>query len=375
MIPRILEPESMDGPEEVAQYDAMDHRAVNEVFVADFLAAHGPCRGGEVLDIGTGTARIPIALALADPKARVVGFDLAPAMIERARRNVAEAGLTDRIGFILGDAKDPAALGNALYEAVVSNTIIHHIPEPVSALRVMIERLAPGGTLFIRDLYRPDDQATLAALVDQYAGEESPEARELFRASLHAALTLDETLRLVDAGVDLRIVALLNASQGADVVVSGVRTFDLVKRRLLSTESPTVALEQNPVLTLFRRNVVPTSSSVVLTREHAERAGEFPLWERLLVETRYVGEVGLDAGPRFYKSLDIQKHVFRTVLERCAEAGGKILTVHSVRSAPAVLDAALSARPGAGRKPRDVPPAGGAPFARLAGRRLADAPP
>jgi TatD DNase family protein len=69
-----------------------------------------------------------------------------------------------------------------------------------------------------------------------------------------------------------------------------------------------------------------------------ERAGELPLWERHLPETRYVGEVGLDAGPRFYKSLDTQKHVFRGVLERCAEAGGKILTVHSVRSVPTVLD-------------------------------------
>lgn len=70
----------------------------------------------------------------------------------------------------------------------------------------------------------------------------------------------------------------------------------------------------------------------------ADRAGELPLWERHLPETRYVGEVGLDAGPRFYKSLEAQKHVFQRVLERCADAGGKILTVHSVRSAPAVLD-------------------------------------
>jgi TatD DNase family protein len=70
----------------------------------------------------------------------------------------------------------------------------------------------------------------------------------------------------------------------------------------------------------------------------ADRAGELPLWERHLPETRYVGEVGLDAGPRFYKSLDTQKHVFRSVLERCVEAGGKILTVHSVRSVPAVLE-------------------------------------
>lgn len=70
----------------------------------------------------------------------------------------------------------------------------------------------------------------------------------------------------------------------------------------------------------------------------AERASELSLWERLLPETRYVGEVGLDAGPRYYKSFEGQKHVFQTVLERCAEAGGKILTVHSVRSAPVVLD-------------------------------------
>ncbi|MFS8037048.1 Qat anti-phage system TatD family nuclease QatD [Xanthobacter sp. AM11] len=70
----------------------------------------------------------------------------------------------------------------------------------------------------------------------------------------------------------------------------------------------------------------------------AERAAELPLWERFLSETRYVGEVGLDAGPRFYKSMDAQKHVFRGILERCAEAGNKILTVHSVRSASAVLD-------------------------------------
>ncbi len=70
----------------------------------------------------------------------------------------------------------------------------------------------------------------------------------------------------------------------------------------------------------------------------AERADELSLWERQLPETRYVGEVGLDAGPRFYKSLEAQKYVFQRVLARCAEAGGKILTVHSVRSAPAVLD-------------------------------------
>ncbi|MGV8825305.1 Qat anti-phage system TatD family nuclease QatD [Methylibium petroleiphilum] len=70
----------------------------------------------------------------------------------------------------------------------------------------------------------------------------------------------------------------------------------------------------------------------------SSRADEIALWETLLPQARYVGEVGLDAGPRFYKSLDLQKDVFTRVLRGCAKAGGKIITVHSVRATKAVLD-------------------------------------
>jgi TatD DNase family protein len=70
----------------------------------------------------------------------------------------------------------------------------------------------------------------------------------------------------------------------------------------------------------------------------AERAGEIGLWEEYLPEARYVGEVGLDAGPRFRSSFELQKRVFERVLRACACEGGKILSVHSVRSAGVVLD-------------------------------------
>lgn len=70
----------------------------------------------------------------------------------------------------------------------------------------------------------------------------------------------------------------------------------------------------------------------------AERAHEITLWEELLPRTRYVGEVGLDAGPRFYGSFDKQKEVFAHVLSSCARARGKILSVHSVRCTTTVLD-------------------------------------
>jgi TatD DNase family protein len=70
----------------------------------------------------------------------------------------------------------------------------------------------------------------------------------------------------------------------------------------------------------------------------AEHAAEISLWEEYLSEARYVGEVGLDAGPQYYRSIDLQKQVFTRILQKCAAMGDKILTVHSVRSASAVLD-------------------------------------
>lgn len=69
----------------------------------------------------------------------------------------------------------------------------------------------------------------------------------------------------------------------------------------------------------------------------AEREAEIALFERLLSETRYVGEVGLDAGPRFYGSFEAQERVFERVLRACAEHGDKILTIHSVRTVSKVL--------------------------------------
>ncbi|NOT87705.1 MAG: TatD family hydrolase [Lysobacter sp.] len=70
----------------------------------------------------------------------------------------------------------------------------------------------------------------------------------------------------------------------------------------------------------------------------AERAHEIGLWEELLPRTRYVGEVGLDASPRFYKSFEAQKEIFARVLSLCAAAGNKIVTVHSTRATKIVLD-------------------------------------
>jgi TatD DNase family protein len=69
----------------------------------------------------------------------------------------------------------------------------------------------------------------------------------------------------------------------------------------------------------------------------AERGAEIRMFEELFPETRFIGEVGLDAGPQYYRSMDQQKQVFERVLQMCKEAGGRILSVHAVRTTRDVL--------------------------------------
>lgn len=203
MIPRVLEPEVMDTAEEAADYDAMDHAEVNRMFVDDLLAVvrgsqstpaalEKPGCWSTVLDVGTGTALIPIELCQrGEFSGTVVGIDLAEEMLKVARRNVTEAGLADRVRVELVDAKS-LPFEDRSFEVVISNSIVHHIPEPVAAMTEMLRVLQPGGLLFVRDLSRPESGAEVENLVQTYAGGESRHAQQLFRQSLHAALTLEE---------------------------------------------------------------------------------------------------------------------------------------------------------------------------------------
>jgi ubiquinone/menaquinone biosynthesis C-methylase UbiE len=191
---RVLEPEVMDSAEEARDYDAMDHGTVNRVFVADFLAVWGG--GCPVLDVGTGTAQIPVELCRQSSAARVVAIDAALHMLELARVNVGAAGLAGRIALDRCDAKRLPFAGGA-FGAVVSNSIVHHIPEPGRVLAEMVRVLAPGGVVFVRDLLRPADEAALRGLVELHAAGANPHQRQMFADSLHAALSLDEVRSLV----------------------------------------------------------------------------------------------------------------------------------------------------------------------------------
>jgi TatD DNase family protein len=78
-----------------------------------------------------------------------------------------------------------------------------------------------------------------------------------------------------------------------------------------------------------------------------ERQNELPLFEKILPDTDYVGEVGLDGSPELRPHWNVQVAVFEHVLRECRRAGGRVISIHSRRAAKAVLDR-LESLPGVG---------------------------
>jgi ubiquinone/menaquinone biosynthesis C-methylase UbiE len=126
---------------------------------------------------------------------RVVAADAAMHMIALAQQNVERAGLVGQVEPVVANARKLPYPDGRL-DAVVSNSIVHHISNPESVLGEMVRVLAPGGWLFVRDLLRPDDVAMLDRLVEMYAAGATGHQKQMFRDSLHAALTLDEVRAL-----------------------------------------------------------------------------------------------------------------------------------------------------------------------------------
>ncbi|MCS7046991.1 MAG: methyltransferase domain-containing protein [Gemmataceae bacterium] len=108
------------------------------------------------------------------------------------------AGLAGRIRLQRCDAKKMPFFSGS-FCAVMSNSMVHHIPRPIDVLAEMVRVVRPEGLLFVRDLLRPDDDAVVSQLVATYAADANPHGRAMFEASLRAALTLEEIRSVVAA--------------------------------------------------------------------------------------------------------------------------------------------------------------------------------
>ena len=164
------------------------------------LSIHEPKPSDRVVDLGCGWGTF--GFVLADRVAEVVGIDFSEKSVSICDKRLA-ANPHDNLRFLCADAGD-TGLEDGQFDVVFSSAVLEHLPDPVGALRSIRRVLKPGGLLFVRDLLRPPDLGTLDSLVSEYTGQESPHARQMFRDSLHAALTLEEIQTLLaELGADV----------------------------------------------------------------------------------------------------------------------------------------------------------------------------
>ena len=199
---RVPEPEVMDDPAQAVAYARADFAGVNQAFVDRFCATFPEFKSGRIVDLGCGPADIPIRLTRALPAAHVTGVDASGPMLALAREAVAAAGLTDRIALVEGRLPG-LPLPDAGFDAVISNSLIHQLPDAWPFWREVRRLGHPGAAILVVDLFRPDSREIARSVVETYSGGEHPVLKRDFYNSLCAAFTpdeIDEQLRAAGLG-------------------------------------------------------------------------------------------------------------------------------------------------------------------------------
>lgn len=191
---RIPEEELMDMPLNAQAYACADFSEPNSKFVALFSEKFPAFSGRHILDLGCGPADITMRLALCYPHARAVGVDGAEAMLELARKAILrKSPLADRVEvqrWHIG--REPNPLRSRAFHAVVSNSLLHHMRDPLDLWKAIRACAAPRAAILVMDLMRPASVIEAKKIVETHAGNEPDLLRADFLNSLLAAYRPDE---------------------------------------------------------------------------------------------------------------------------------------------------------------------------------------
>lgn len=196
---RIEEPELMTEPGQVEAYGNADFEEPHSNFVK-LLGSILPAgtRVRRVLDLGCGAGDITIRVAGEFPEAGIDAVDGSEEMLSFARRRAESMpGVKERIRFIRSMAADFDS--GAVYDAIISNSLLHHLPDPGVFWEAVKRLSSPRTFLFAMDLLRPVSEEEARRLVALYAEGEPEILKRDFFNSLLAAFEPDEVRAQLDA--------------------------------------------------------------------------------------------------------------------------------------------------------------------------------
>ena len=189
---RIPEPELMDDQQQAAAYANADFTEPHEHFVTLMQQAFPAHEfSGVLLDLGCGPGDITRRVARRLPEVRIDAVDGAGAMLAQGRRLTKDTDLENRIDFIHG-LLPGCQLPQPKYDGIFSNSLLHHLADPMVLWQAVKAHAKPGAPIFVMDLLRPQNQTSAKQLVAQYAAGEPAILQEDFYNSLLAAFEIDE---------------------------------------------------------------------------------------------------------------------------------------------------------------------------------------
>jgi len=188
---RIPEPELMLDEKQVDAYSQADFSTPHNHFVTLFDEKFTNWdKKGRVLDLGCGTCDVVVRFATRYFGCTIDALDGSEIMLLSGEGYIRKNNLEERVKCICDML--PCSKLRGMYDATISNSLLHHMSEPMALWETIEKFTNPSAPVFVMDLMRPDSPETARKLVEQYASDEAEILKHDFYHSLLAAYSIEE---------------------------------------------------------------------------------------------------------------------------------------------------------------------------------------
>ena len=182
---RTPEPDLMNDPAQALAYANADFSVPHEAFCDEATRVFNDQEPGHILDLGCGPADVTIRFARRFPVCTIMGIDGADEMLKLGQQRLNQANLDQRIQLELHYL--PSATLPTAFDGVISNSLLHHLDDPMVMWQTIANHTRAGAPIFVMDLMRPQSTKQVEEFVQTYAHDEPEVLRRDFEYSLHAA--------------------------------------------------------------------------------------------------------------------------------------------------------------------------------------------